>query len=170
MNSTSSSTESTVNTERDAFEYEELSDLPEEANMSGSPGEANDEAEDDEVPPTPPFILYKDGEDFATAMENLQLWVNGLLLPVYGREVSSSAPWCPRWWEHIEAVAQLYGLWMAWQNLTGPHSPMSGPSSWHRDHLGPVMMSLRDPQGPFSGCKTGSHRPKEAPHVETAGY
>ncbi|WUX04407.1 DUF4913 domain-containing protein (plasmid) [Streptomyces sp. NBC_01450] len=99
-------------------------------------------------------------------MSDLALWVHGLVLPVYGREISSTAPWCPRWYEHLEAVAQLYGLWMAWQNLTGKGSPLTGPATWHRDYLNPVMHSLRDPSGIFAGCKPGQHRPKEAPPTE----
>ncbi|WUX04426.1 DUF4913 domain-containing protein (plasmid) [Streptomyces sp. NBC_01450] len=99
-------------------------------------------------------------------MANLSLWVHGLLLPVYGREISSTAPWCPRWYEHLEAVGQLYGLWMAWQDLTGQASPLTGPAMWHRDYLTPVMNNLRDPSGIFAGCKPGQHRHKEPPPVE----
>lgn len=112
------------------------------------------------------FILYLEGEEHRQALENLTTWVHGLLLPVYARETTSSAPWCPRWWEHQEAVAQLYGLWMAWQELTDPETGMTGPAVWHRDHLGHVMASLRDPAGPFAGCKPGGHRSKEAPQVD----
>ncbi|MCW8103318.1 DUF4913 domain-containing protein [Streptomyces tauricus] len=120
------------------------------------------EAENDD----PPFILYKEGESFNAALDNLILWVSHLLLPVYGREISSQSPWCPRWWMHMEAVAQLYGLWMAWQELTGSTAPLTGPASWHRDHLAPVMMMLRNPTGPFAGCTTESHRVKELPQVD----
>ncbi|MEU4172829.1 DUF4913 domain-containing protein [Streptomyces sp. NPDC026665] len=113
-----------------------------------------------------PFILYKEGEAYFEALDSLRIWVNGLIVPVYGRETSSQLPWCPRWWEHVEAVAQFYGLWMAWQDLTGAESTLSGPANWHRDHLAPVMESLRSPTGPFSGCKPGHHRPKDPPIVE----
>lgn len=93
-----------------------------------------------------------------------------MLLPVYGREITSAAPWCSRWWEHQEAVAMLHGLWLAWAELTGPGSGMCGPANWHRDYLGPVMQSLRDPSGPFmrlqarqppgeGGTDGGLHRP-----------
>ncbi|MGW0872140.1 DUF4913 domain-containing protein [Streptomyces sp. NPDC002740] len=121
----------------------------------------------DPVPPDdPPFILYKAGEDFGGAVADLALWVHGLLVPVYGREISSTAPWCPRWYEHVEAVAHLYGLWMAWQDLTGSRAPLTGPAMWHRDFLTPTMNNLRDPSGVFAGCKPGQHRPKEPPPVE----
>lgn len=118
------------------------------------------------APDDPPFVLYKAGEDFGEAVAGLALWVHGLLLPVYGREISSSAPWCPRWYDHMEAVAQLYGLWMAWQDLTGTRAPLTGPAMWHRDFLTPAMNTLRDPSGVFAGCKPGQHRPKESPPIE----
>ncbi|MCX4564513.1 DUF4913 domain-containing protein [Streptomyces phaeochromogenes] len=111
-------------------------------------------------------MLYKAGSEFASALADLAVWVNGLLLPVYGREVTSAEPWCPRWWEHLEAVAQLYSLWMAWQASTGPGSPLTGPAMWHRDYLAPIMSSLRAPSGPFAGCKAGSHRAKKPPQSD----
>ncbi|WP_406166563.1 DUF4913 domain-containing protein [Streptomyces sp. NBC_00996] len=119
-------------------------------------------------PPTPPkFILYLDGLEYAHTLRQLTLWAHHVLLPVYGREVTSTAPWCPRWWEHPEAVAQLHGLWLAWGELTGPEAGAAGPANWHRDYLSPVMGSLRDPSGPFAGCKSGAHRPKATPPIET---
>ena len=63
-------------------------------------------------------------------------------------------------------MAQLYGLWMAWQELTGPESAGTGPATWHRDYLTHIMAALRDPQGPFAGCKPGAHRAKEAPGMD----
>ncbi|TVL90521.1 DUF4913 domain-containing protein [Streptomyces sp. SAJ15] len=116
--------------------------------------------------PVTSFILYLEGEDQRAAMQGLSGWVSGLLLPVYGREVTSRAPWCPQWWEHLEAVAHLHALWLAWQELTGPNGGMTGPAMWHRDFLAPTMQVLRDPDGPFAGCKAGTHRPKEAPAAE----
>ncbi|MEU0360429.1 DUF4913 domain-containing protein [Streptomyces cyaneofuscatus] len=117
-------------------------------------------------PDEPQFILYLDGERYTAALEMLRIWVHHLLLPVYGRETVSARPWCPRWWEHHEAVARLYGLWMAWQAQTGGGSDLRGPAVWHRDFLDPVMNSLRDPIGPFAGCKPGSHRPKDIPEID----
>ncbi|MEU6116072.1 DUF4913 domain-containing protein [Streptomyces sp. NPDC047117] len=114
----------------------------------------------------PPFILYLEGDEYAEELRGLALWVNGLLVPVYGREARSQSPWCPRWWEHAEAVARLHALWLAWQELTDPGSGASGPAVWHRDHLGPTMLELRDPAGPFAGCKAGAHRAKAAPEVD----
>ncbi|MGI5347330.1 DUF4913 domain-containing protein [Streptomyces sp. CA-250714] len=114
----------------------------------------------------PSFILYLEGAEYAAALRKLTLWVHHVLLPVYGREVTSTAPWCSRWWEHPEAVAQFHGLWLAWGELTGPGSGMCGPANWHRDYLVHTMNALRDPMGPFAGCKP-THRPKETPVVDT---
>ncbi|WP_328749946.1 DUF4913 domain-containing protein [Streptomyces sp. NBC_00285] len=116
----------------------------------------------------PKFILYLQGPEYGQSLRQLTLWVHHVLLPVYGREVTSMAPWCSRWWEHREAVAQLHALWLAWGELsdTGSESGLSGPASWHRDYLNPVMHILRDPSGPFAGCKPGSHRAKESPPVD----
>ncbi|MEU4495974.1 DUF4913 domain-containing protein [Streptomyces sp. NBC_00210] len=114
----------------------------------------------------PQFILYLSGPVYDEALRSLTLWVRHLLIPVYGRETTSAAAWCPRWWEHEEAVAQLYGLWMAWQELTDPGAGLTGPAVWHRDYLTHVMAALRDPSGPFAGCKPGAHRAKDAPQMD----
>ncbi|KAB1973172.1 DUF4913 domain-containing protein [Streptomyces triticiradicis] len=116
---------------------------------------------------SPPFILFLDGPEYAEEMSRLAVWVGDLLLPVYGREVTSQQPWCPRWWEHPEAVARLHGLWLAWQEYTDPAAGPSGPAVWHRDHLGAVLSELRSPGGPFAGCKSGGHRPKTPPVAES---
>ncbi|WP_020137177.1 DUF4913 domain-containing protein [Streptomyces sp. 351MFTsu5.1] len=121
-----------------------------------------------EQPSTPKFILYSEGLEYGRSLRQLTLWVHHVLLPVYGREVTSHAPWCSRWWEHPEAVAQLHGLWLAWAELsdTASDSGMTGPAGWHRDYLNPTMQILRDPAGPFAGCKPGTHRSKQAPPVD----
>ncbi|MFF0516489.1 DUF4913 domain-containing protein [Streptomyces sp. NPDC004250] len=117
---------------------------------------------DGEEVSAPQFILYLEGPEYALALRRLTLWVHHVLLPVYGNEVTSSSPWCSEWWEHPEAVAKLHGLWLAWGDLTGPGSDLTGPAVWHRDHLSPTMSSIRDPQGPFAGCKPGTHRQRES--------
>jgi hypothetical protein len=116
--------------------------------------------------PSPPgFILYQEGQEFAESLERLAFWVNNLLVPVYGREVTSQEPWCPQWWRHPEAIAQFHALSMAWQELTGPGSNLTGPAIWARDYLNPIMTNVRGPQGPFAGCKPSAHRDKQPPQV-----
>jgi hypothetical protein len=122
-------------------------------------------------PPAPPrvapsFIVLMGDDDHDQAMRELVVWVKHLLMPIYGREVTSGAPWCSRWWEHLEAVAQLHALWMAWDDLVLNRPAPTGPADWHRDYLIPVMAALRDPSGPFAGCKTGRHQDKGTPDVD----
>ncbi|MFD7070604.1 DUF4913 domain-containing protein [Streptomyces sp. NPDC059913] len=109
--------------------------------------------------PTSVFILALGGDDYAAELSALSAWVNYLFLPVYGREISTSRPWCAQWHEHPEAVARLHALWLAWQQHTDIEAGLSGPSAWHRDHLDQTLAHLRAPDGPFAACTTSATRP-----------
>ncbi|MET7518326.1 DUF4913 domain-containing protein [Streptomyces sp. NPDC005480] len=112
-----------------------------------------------EKAPTTIFILALDGMAYTEELATLTNWVDALLLPVYGREVTTSRPWCEQWLEHPEAVARLHALWLAWQQLTDVEAGLTGPSTWHRDHLDPTLLQLRTPDGPFGACTTNATRP-----------
>ncbi|MFC9534882.1 DUF4913 domain-containing protein [Streptomyces sp. NPDC056975] len=112
-----------------------------------------------EEAPTSIFILALDGTMYTNELAALTHWVDDLLLPVYGREVTTSRPWCQQWQEHPEAVARLHALWLAWQQLTDVEAGLTGPSTWHRDHLDPTLLQLRTPDGPFGACTTSATRP-----------
>ncbi|WP_431949517.1 DUF4913 domain-containing protein [Actinacidiphila sp. bgisy167] len=105
------------------------------------------------------FILALDGNAYVEELAALTSWVHDLLLPVYGREITTSRPWCHQWQEHPEAVARLHALWLAWQQLTDVEAGLTGPSTWHRDHLEPTLLQLRAPDGPFGACTTNAARP-----------
>ncbi|MFB7776300.1 DUF4913 domain-containing protein [Streptomyces bauhiniae] len=109
--------------------------------------------------PASVFILALGGEAYAVELAALSDWVNYLFLPVYGREISTSRPWCAQWHEHPEAVARLHGLWLAWQQCTDIEAGLAGPSTWHRDHLDQTLAHLRAPDGPFAACTTSANRP-----------
>ncbi|MCX4398851.1 MULTISPECIES: DUF4913 domain-containing protein [unclassified Streptomyces] len=109
--------------------------------------------------PASVFILALGGEAYAVELAALSDWVNYLFLPVYGREISTTRPWCAQWHEHPEAVARLHALWLAWQQLTDAEAGLSGPSTWHRDHLDQALVHLRAPDGPFAACTTSPTRP-----------
>lgn len=117
------------------------------------------------------FILALGGDAYAAELAALSDWVNYLLLPVYGREISTTRPWCAQWHEHPEAVARLHSLWLAWQQLTDAEAGLAGPSTWHRDHLDQALAQLRAPDGPFAACTTSPSRPHHrvlaAPAPET---
>lgn len=133
------------------------------SSATAAPEEKKEEAE----PAGPMFILALADEDFQIELSALSMWVSGLLVPVYvaGHEISPSAPWCPTWWHHEEAVARLHALWLAWQELTPASAGLAGPSVWHRDHLDPCMAALRHPSGPFLACQT---RPDKPTHRDQA--
>ena len=109
--------------------------------------------------PASVFILALGGEAYTVELAALSDWVDYLFLPVYGREISTSRPWCAQWHEHPEAVARLHALWLAWQQLTDAEAGLSGPSVWHRDHLDQTLVHLRAPDGPFAACTTSPTRP-----------
>ncbi|MDT0464765.1 DUF4913 domain-containing protein [Streptomyces gibsoniae] len=109
--------------------------------------------------PASVFILALGGEAYAVELAALSDWVNYLFLPVYGREISTARPWCAQWHEHPEAVARLHALWLAWQQFTDAEAGLSGPSTWHRDHLDQALVHLRAPDGPFAACTTSPARP-----------
>ncbi|MFB8086881.1 DUF4913 domain-containing protein [Streptomyces sp. NPDC055992] len=109
--------------------------------------------------PASVFIVALGGEAYATELTALSNWVNYLFLPIYGREISTTRPWCEQWYEHPEAVARLHALWLAWQQLTDTEAGPTGPSTWHRDHLDQALVHLRAPDGPFAACTTSASRP-----------
>ncbi|MFC9734884.1 DUF4913 domain-containing protein [Streptomyces roseolus] len=124
-------------------------------------GAAEAEADDPEQTdgPASVFIVALGGEAYAVELAALSNWVNHLLLPVYGREISTTRPWCAQWHDHPEAVARLHALWLAWQQLTDKQAGLAGPSTWHRDHLDQALVHLRAPDGPFAACTTSPTRP-----------
>ena len=134
---------------------------PEPAAYRPEDGALTAEAADSERAdgPTSVFILALGGEAYTVELAALSEWVNYLFLPVYGREISTSRPWCAQWHEHPEAVARLHALWLAWQQLTDTEAGLSGPSVWHRDHLDQALVHLRAPDGPFAACTTSPTRP-----------
>jgi hypothetical protein len=105
------------------------------------------------------FIVALGGEKYAAELASLADWAHHLLLPVHGREISNTRPWCSEWHERPKAVARLHALWLAWQHLTDTEAGLSGASTWHRDHLDHALAQLRLRDGPFAACTTSPARP-----------
>ncbi|MGW2255130.1 DUF4913 domain-containing protein [Kitasatospora sp. NPDC001660] len=161
--------------EEPATDDESGQDGGEPAEDTGQSNKRGKGQEKEEKAPVPPFILRLDGDPYALELAALAHWVANVLVPVYMREPGSLAPWCPRWWEHEEAVARLHGLWLAWQELTDPETGgRLGPSVWHRDHLDPAVAQLRDSAGPFAACMVtpnkAQHRTLPAPLLDPFPY
>ncbi|MFD4505343.1 DUF4913 domain-containing protein [Streptomyces sp. NPDC058457] len=141
--------------------------------QTDSASEAEAAADKQADGPASVFILALGGEAYAVELAALSDWVNYLFLPVYGREISTNRPWCAQWHEHLEAVARLHALWLSWQQFTDTEAGLSGPSTWHRDHLDQTLAHLRAPDGPFAACTTSANRPNHrlltTPAPEQAG-
>lgn len=140
---------------------EELVAQPAQTEPQPAPsGEQNGQAAD-----APPHILTLTGEEYHAALAKLAKWVDGYLVPSYiaDRPVSPSAPWCPAWWLHPEAVARLEALWLAFTELADPDKGgLTGRGTWFRDHLDPALQQLRSPLGPFARCMTDIDYPKHS--------
>ncbi|MGV9312077.1 DUF4913 domain-containing protein [Streptomyces sp. NPDC003691] len=131
------------------------------AGAEEGPGPAGPSTEDTPAEPEGPssiFILALAGTAYEEELKALGIWVERLLLPVYGREITTGRPWCFEWREHPEAIARLHGLWLAWQQFTDTEAGLAGPATWHRDHLDPTWLQLRAPDGPFGACTTSPAR------------
>lgn len=109
---------------------------------------------DDSEPPKPVF-------------DNVETFVNDYLAQLIRRPTSNSWCWCPRWWEHAEAIARLEALWRSWESLRLDGT--TGMSVWFRDHLEPHLGMLTDiDRSPFSECHNGTHTENPPLPVEPA--
>lgn len=111
-------------------------------------------------PPDPQPILELDGEEYEDELAALTDWVDDLLMDVYGAEITTAAPWCPQWQEHLDVVAWLHALWMAYQQHKDPEAGPSGMFVWHRDFLTHAIAHVRSAGGPLSACQTDPDRPE----------
>ena len=111
----------------------------------GAETESGAEGSDD--PPVPEFSSVYD-------------FVDTHLIFIFARDTSKPQfRWCAKWWLHGEAVSRFEALWRAYEQLR--LDPGTGRSVWWRDHAGPAMAALFDPDGPFDGCSAelGRHEP-----------
>ncbi|WP_406347776.1 DUF4913 domain-containing protein [Streptomyces sp. NBC_01547] len=111
------------------------------------------------LPPEPKPILELDDEEKENELDSLTDWVEDFLMPVYGAEITTAAPWCEQWQEHLDVVAWLHALWMAYQQHKDPEAGPSGMFVWHRDFLTHAMAAVRAAGGPLSACQTDPDRP-----------
>jgi hypothetical protein len=79
----------------------------------------------------------------------VEAWVTDWFVPTFGDRLGAE-DWCPRWWEHAEAVIRLESLWRPWEVLR--LDPAMGMATWLRDYLQPQWEVLIDQFGPLRGC------------------
>lgn len=80
----------------------------------------------------------------------LVTWVHRNISAVIARPIRGELRWCPRWWEHAEALFRFEALRRAWIDLAA--DPGTSLSIWIRDHLDPCLRELLSPTGPFADC------------------
>lgn len=79
---------------------------------------------------------------------------------VVGKGTERSLRWCPRWWEHGEAIGRLSALWRAFEEMR--HGEGAEMASWWVQYADPMMAELLSTAGPFRECSVAKG------HVETA--
>jgi hypothetical protein len=92
-----------------------------------------------------------EGDDGVLDPDRLIGWVHRHVAAVIARPLRGEIRWCPRWWEHPEAVFRFEALRRAWTQLA-PEAGV-GMSVWIRDHLDPCLRELLSPLGPFVDCR-----------------
>lgn len=97
-------------------------------------------------------------------------WLENCLFPVYLRPLGRPGMrWCSRWWAHAEAWVRFAACHRAWQELA-PNKG-AGLSTWHRDHLDPMLHELLGEHGTFAFCTPRSHSdPARARHAQPPRY
>jgi hypothetical protein len=85
----------------------------------------------------------------------LDAFVTGYVAHVFRREVTETGSerktrWCPRWWDHGEAVAVFDALWSAFEHLRlGETDEMS---TFLLTHAYPALDRIFALDGPFQYC------------------
>lgn len=105
-------------------------------------------------------------EKLEPAYLDVESWVTEHFAPMYARPLGGEFRWCPRWWEHAEAISRLEALWRSWETLRGDAG--LGMATWYRDHLDSQLTILIGNRGPFALCSPDRHEPMKALPVEPA--
>ena len=96
-------------------------------------------------------------------IDGLVLWVHAMITSMIARPLRGELVWCPRWWDHPEAVFRLEALRRAWVELAP--EPGAALSLWIRDHLDPCLRELLSPLGPFADCSASDRSRAHAAHT-----
>lgn len=78
-------------------------------------------------------------------------WVDAVFTRLAARH---QARWCPRWTDHLEAVARLQLLWHTWEPAHAEPANHQSRDEWMRLVFDHHTTWLLDREGPFAGCST----------------
>lgn len=87
---------------------------------------------------------------------NVHRWVEEHFAVVFARGDNAGVNWCPRWYDHTEALVRLTALWRAWETMR--RDTDRGMAVWYRDFADSQFDRLTDPTGTFRHCKRELHR------------
>lgn len=87
-------------------------------------------------------------------------WVDDVFTRLAARH---QARWCPRWADHLEAVARLTLLWNTWESAHTEPPNWAARDEWTRLIFDHHTGWLLDREGPFAGCSP--HRCALAPRL-----
>ena len=88
-------------------------------------------------------------------------WVAEWLCPRMEREITRTVEWCPRWWDHPEAVERLDALWEAWEFGRIGGGPWK--SAWWLTHADRHLPRLCHRHRRDTKAWTSEPAPNEAP-------
>lgn len=92
------------------------------------------------------------------AYASLRLWVEEYFVHHFPRRENGTGVrwrWCSQWWDHVEAVSRLTGLWHSWEMMH--RQPGNGLATWYTTYLDPQLPVLLGGDGPFANCTVGGH-------------
>jgi hypothetical protein len=89
-------------------------------------------------------------------MHDVNDWVKTWLGGIIERRNSNTKRWCPRWFEHPEAVARIWQMYMGYRQVKDSGNALDF-SNWMLDHLDRHIDRLMAADGPFSGCSPTRH-------------
>jgi hypothetical protein len=104
---------------------------------------------------------------------NVEAWVTGWLTQLYRRHTNTKRSgvelaWCPRWWDHAEAIDRLESMWRAWEAARVSEDP-TATAHWWLTIGDPMLAILLDADaGPFSGCRRDGHQKPPALAIEAS--
>lgn len=95
------------------------------------------------------------GAAAATVFATVEEWVAAYFAVTFGRPLGGECRWCPRWFEHREAVDRLTALWRSWEALRRDEA--LGMATWLTHYLDPQLAALLARTGPFAQCSLDRH-------------
>jgi len=120
--------------------------------------------EDIEDPATP-------GQAIEPCYPDVEAWVTDWLAQLYRRHTNTKRSgaelaWCPKWWDHAEAIDRLESMWRAWEGARVSEDP-AATAHWWLTVADPMLAVLLDADvGPFSACRRDGHQ--ELPPLSVA--